>query len=211
MPARAQFDRDTGLPRSYWPRPTGCREAVAVWGMTLPEMRDDLFRRLARGVADRRSAFRTPALVTAGGARTIVLRAWDAPSRTVAIHSDVRAQKIGEIAADPRVSMHVWDAGAQLQMRAWGRAAMADVATADQAWGKLHSGSRASYRTVATPGTPIADPATLTLLDEDMARGNFAALLIVLDVIEVLHLARDGHRRARFSWTDAPISEWLVP
>ncbi len=179
--------------------------------MTLAEMRDDLFRRLSRGVADRRSAFRTPALVTSGGARTVVLRAWDGPSRTVVIHTDVRAAKIGEIAADPRVSMHVWDGGAQLQMRAWGRASRADAAAADRAWAHLHPGSRASYRTVATPGTPIADPAALTLLDEDAARQNFAVLAVVLDVIEVLLLARDGHRRARFAWTGRETSDWLVP
>lgn len=175
---------------------------------TLTETRDDLFRRLARGVADRRSAFRTPALVTAGGARTVVLRAWDAPTRTVTIHSDVRAAKIADIRADPLVSLHVWDAGAQLQLRAWGRAHVTDTATADRAWDALHPGSRASYRAAAMPGTPIADPADVPLLDEAAARQNFSVIIIGLDVMELLHLARDGHRRARF---DGPDATWLVP
>ena len=175
---------------------------------TLIETRDDLFRRLARGVADRRSAFRTPALVTVGGARTVVLRAWDAPTRTVTIHSDVRAAKIADIRADPRVSLHVWDAGAQRQLRAWGRAHLADLATADRAWDALHPGSRASYRAAAVPGTPIVDPADVPLLDEAAARQNFTVIPIVLDTMELLHLARDGHRRARF---DGPDATWLVP
>lgn len=176
--------------------------------MTLTEYRDALSRQLARGVADRRSAFRTPALVTAGSARTVVLRAWDAPSCTVTIHSDVRAQKIADIRAVPQVALHVWDSGAQWHLRAWGRATVADMAAADRAWSQLHPGSRASYCTVSIPGTPIDDPADLPRLDEAAARHNFAVLLIVLDVMEVLHLARDGHRRARFTGAEAT---WLVP
>ena len=177
----------------------------------LTETRDDLFRRLARGVADRRSAFRTPALVTAGGARTVVLRAWDAPTRTAVIHSDLRAQKMMDIQADPRVSLHVWDPGAQLQLRAWGLAQLADAAAADRAWDALHPGSRASYRAAAVPGTPIADPADVALQDEEAARQNFAVIAIALDVMEVLHLARDGHRRARFELTGDENATWLVP
>ena len=142
-----------------------------------------------------------------GNVRTVVLRSWDVPSRTLTIHSDVRAQKMVEIAALPAVALHVWDAGSQIQVRLWGQAHVVGPDEAAAAWARLHPGSRASYRAALVPGTPVLDPATLPLLDEDAARQNFAALAVMVMGMEWLHLGRDGHRRARFSWT----MEGMVP
>jgi len=56
----------------------------------------------------------------------------------------------------------------------------------------------------------LDDPAALPLLDEADARQNFAVLAVVVHTMEWLHLAPDGHRRARF--TSAPEQAvWLVP
>ena len=178
--------------------------------MDLHAIRLDISRRLSRGVADRRSAFRTPALATASGARTVVLRSWDGPSRMLTIHSDVRAAKIAEVAAHPPVALHVWDAGAQVQLRLWGDAHRSNEAEADAAWARLHPGSRASYRAALVPGTVLDDPAALPLLDEADARQNFAVLAVVVHTMEWLHLAPDGHRRARFTSTPEQ-AVWLVP
>ena len=178
--------------------------------MNLNDIRADTFRRLARGVADRRSPFRTPAFVTASGARTVVLRSWDGPSRTLTIHSDVRAAKVAEVAAQPAVAMHVWDAGANIQLRLWGDARRLPEPEAGAAWARLHPGSRASYRAALVPGTPVPDPAALPVLDEAAAQANFAVLAVTLRSMEWLHLAADGHRRARFGW-EPECSEWLVP
>jgi len=58
--------------------------------MTLDEIRADAFRLIARGVADRRSPFRTPTLATVGvdgrpRLRTVVLRAFDAAARRIVV------------------------------------------------------------------------------------------------------------------------------
>jgi hypothetical protein len=92
----------------------------------LPSHADDLtevlaeaFRLLARCVADRRSAFRTPTIATVGrdGApriRTTVLRRFEPAARRLTRHTDRRAAKLTDIAHEPRVAVHVYDARAAL-------------------------------------------------------------------------------------------------
>lgn len=47
----------------------------------------------------------------------MVLRAFDAQARRLAVHSDRRAGKLGGIARLPRVAVHVWDGRACVQVR----------------------------------------------------------------------------------------------
>ena len=187
--------------------------------MTLDEVRADAFRLLSRGVADRRSPFRSPTLATVGGdgrprLRTVVLRAFDPAERRLVIHSDSRATKVAEIGADPRVSLHVWDGGVQVQVRLAGTAALQGAAAAQAEWGRLHSGSRSTYQVRPVPGTALDDPAAADRdrVGEDAALANFAVIAVDVTGMEWLHLARDGHRRAAFTWTaDGPAAAWLVP
>jgi len=187
--------------------------------MTLDEIRADAFRLIARGVADRRSPFRTPTLATVGvdgrpRLRTVVLRAFDAAARRIVVHSDVRAAKVTEIGRDARVALHVWDDGGQVQVRLDGMAAVHAGATARPDWDRLHPGSRASYRVRPGPGTAQSDPANADAdrVGEDEAFVNFAVIAVELTGMEWLHLARDGHRRAAFTWSDAGhAAAWLVP
>lgn len=187
--------------------------------MTLDEIRADLFGLMARGVADRRSPFRSPTLATIGAdgrprLRTVVLRAFDAGARRITVHSDLRAGKIGEIGADPRVALHVWDDGQQVQVRLNGTAAVLAGAAARPDWDRLHAGSRASYRVRPTPGTVQADPAAADAdrVAEEEAFMNFAVMPVELTGMEWLHLGRDGHRRVAFTWTGAAWdAAWLVP
>lgn len=187
--------------------------------MTLDEIRADAFRLVARGVADRRSPFRSPTLATVGvdggpRLRTVVLRAFDPAARRVVVHSDMRAAKVTEIGRDPRVALHVWDDGNQVQVRLDGIAAVQAGAAALPDWERLHPGSRTSYRVRQTPGTVQPDPAGADTdrVEEGEAFANFAVIAVALTGMEWLHLARDGHRRATFTWTDAgQTAAWLVP
>ncbi len=185
---------------------------------TLDEVLADAFRRLARGVADRRSPFRSPALATIGPdgrpqVRTVVLRGFNAAARSVTVHSDLRAAKIGALRANPSAALHVWDDGAQVQVRIDGTATVSandDLARAE--WARLHEGSRAAYTLQPVPATPIEDPADISHVDATAAFAQFAVLQIRLDRLEWLHLAHEGHRRASFTWHgDALDREWLVP
>ena len=176
---------------------------------TLDDVRADAFRLWSRGVADRRSPFRSPALGTMGldgrpRLRTVVLVG----------HSDARAGKIAEIGRDARVMLHVWDEGGQVQVQAEGTAAVQTGAAARAEWDRLHPGSRATYRVGLTPGTALDDPAVADAdqVDEEAAFANFAVIGVQMTGLEWLHLGRDGHRRAAFAWTGADLdARWLVP
>jgi pyridoxamine 5'-phosphate oxidase len=187
-----------------------------------PAFADDLaatrahaFALLARGVADRRSAFHTPTLATIGadGAprlRTLVLRAFDAPTRTLRLHTDTRAAKAAELAADPRAALHVYDAQAQIQLRLAGRARLhAADALADAAWDASREFSRMCYAIERPPGTPVPTPPPAPQ-DAAAGRANFAALTLRFDTLEWLWLDATGHRRARFTF-DPEAATWLVP
>jgi len=191
----------------------------------LPSHADDLdevlaesFRLLARGVADRRSAFRTPTIATVGpdGApriRTMVLRRFEPAARRLTLHTDRRAAKLIDIAHQPSVAVHVYDARVPLQVRISARAQMnAGDAVAREAWAAGAPSSHFGYAITPAPGTEIAAPPLATIGD-GTGFGNFALLTLTFHMLEWLWLYHGGHRRARFAWADdgSHSSAWLVP
>lgn len=185
---------------------------------SLPETLAQALDALARGVADRHHGFHCPALATIGldGApsiRTLVLRGVDAGSRRLRLHSDRRAAKVAELAADGRAALLFYDAGAQLQLRLSGRATLhADDAIADGAWAGSREMSRRCYAIAPAPGSAIPAPPAAPL-DSEAGRPHFCVVLFHLETLESLHLAAAGHRRARFAWDAAgqATATWLVP
>lgn len=194
----------------------------------LPPWHDDLAGSLAhawamlvRGAADRRHAFHTPTVATIGrdGAprvRTVVLRGADPAARTLRFHTDARSAKAAELAADPRIAIHAYDAGAKLQLRLEGIAALhRDDGVADAAWAATRPFSRACYRLATAPGTPADDPLTALAEDgagEEAGRDAFVAVTVAVARLEMLHLAATGHRRSAFAWRGGELAAtWLVP
>jgi len=186
----------------------------------LDEVLAEAFRLLARGVADRRSAFHTPTVATIGadGApslRTMVLRGFDAATRTLRFHTDLRAAKIGEAAANPHAAVLIYDAAAQIQVRLSGHLEThRDDDTAVAGWTASRPHSRLCYGVTLAPGTeipaPLAAPDATTL---DSGYANFGVLLFQFDGLEWLWLAAAGHRRARCRWRadGAASATWLAP
>lgn len=197
-------------------------------GFERPSFADDLeetlrhaWACLARGVNDRRSPFHTPSLATIGldgrpRMRTVVLRGVDVAARTLRCHTDLRGLKVAEIARDPRVALHGYDARAKLQIRVEGSAVVhADDAIADEAWAGSRSMSRACYGVAPAPGSEIEAPGAFRLPSEaaeiDAGRPNFSAALIHVERIETLYLDFGGHRRAAFDVAAGGAGRWLTP
>lgn len=196
------------------PRPAHADDLAAALAEAL--------RLLARGVADRRHPFHTPTLATVGAdgaprARTLVLRGCDAGARTLRLHTDRRAGKWAELLAEPRCALHLYDAGAGLQLRLAGRASLhaGDDPAAEEAWAASRPFSRACYAVAPAPGTPVAAPPPAPRDGGATGRENFGAIRFRWREIEWLWLAAEGHRRARFAWPEgeagAPSATWLVP
>lgn len=184
----------------------------------LPEVLAGSLRLFSRGVADRRSPFRTPSIATAGpdgvpAIRTMVLRGFDPAARRLTLHSDRRAAKLADIARNPRVAVHVYDARASVQLRLSALAAVhMDDATARAAWDAIPPPGRAIYAINPAPGTAVKQPPP-PATDADAAFAHFAVLALIFDSLEWLWLDHAGHRRARFTWNPdgSHHATWLVP
>lgn len=183
------------------------------------------WRLLVRGAADRRSGFHTVQLATVapdGGprVRTLVLRGADPAACTVRLHTDTRAEKGPQIAAEPRVEICAYDPRAKIQLRLRGRAEVQrDGALVDAAWAATGAGSRVCYRAAVAPGSVIDTPAlgdpgeaARNPDDPEAGRGYFSALVIAVARLDWLYLAARGHRRAAFDWDGAGWrGRWLGP
>jgi pyridoxamine 5'-phosphate oxidase len=195
---------------------------------TLDAVLADIWMRLVRGGADRRSAFHTPVVASldAGGMpqqRVMVLRKCIESDATMRFHTDLRSAKVSEIGDSARVSVLGYDAAAKIQIRAGGRAIVSDAGeVADAAWVASSPSSRRCYLTRYAPGSstdkPISGlPASLesrvpVRSETEAGRANFAVLMITLDTLEWLYLAHDGHVRARFVQEEgAWKGQWLIP
>ena len=166
----------------------------------------EAFRLFSRGVADRRSPFRTPTIAIVGpdgapSARTMVLRGFDPAARRLMLHTDRRTGKLVDVAHTPRVSVHVYDPRAALQLR---RSALAQVhvgdAVARAAWAAGAAASRVCYAISPAPGTEVPAPPPAAS-DTEAELANLAVLALTFDVLDWLWLHHAGHRRARFAWT----------
>jgi pyridoxamine 5'-phosphate oxidase len=184
----------------------------------------DLWARLGRGKADRKSPFHTPVVGTADGdLRVMVLRHVDMASGSLRFHTDARSPKATAIGTNARVHILFYDPGAKLQLRCSGMGAIeASGPVADAAWSASPATSRRCYLAPVAPSTPAAAatsglPADYegrfpTLVESEAGRINFAALVVTLDRIDWLYLAHDGHRRALFTRADGQwAAGWLNP
>jgi hypothetical protein len=159
----------------------------------LPSHADDLdevlaeaFRLLARGVAERRSAFRTPTVATVGsdGAPripTVVLRRFEPAARRLTLHTDRRAAKLVDIAHQPSVALHVYDARAGRQTRGKHYVARAEniarytggrfnpVGQLNEAPSPLAAGPPEPMVTLPAPKKPLQGRVALLLHEDDLA------------------------------------------
>jgi pyridoxamine 5'-phosphate oxidase len=188
----------------------------------------DIWQRLVRGKADRRSPFHTPiiASVDAQGCpqqRVMVLRKMDPVAGMMRFHTDVRSSKIDQLSANNAMSVIGYDTAAKVQIRVSGTGLIdTDGEAADAAWQASAPSSLRCYLAEAAPGS-VSDTPTSglpksfehrvpTLLETEAGRVNFATLTITLNHLEWLFLAHDGHRRAVFQRSDDGWSgQWLVP
>ena len=176
---------------------------------SLDALRDLAWSRLEAGVSDRSAPARNLVLATIGPdgpeARTLVLRAADRSAGTLDLHADVASAKVAELRADPRAALHLWDAGASLQVRLRGRVAVVNGAEADALWDRIPEAARANYGGAPEPGEPIPEPAS----HEPVAsRDRFAPLRFRARELEALLLS-ERHLRAVFE-AGAP-GRWVAP
>ncbi|MAW86295.1 MAG: hypothetical protein CMJ42_07185 [Phyllobacteriaceae bacterium] len=152
--------------------------------------------------------------------RTVMLRSVEADGWHITFHTDATSSKATELAADPRLEIHVWRQDLQLMLRLRGRASLIRPPDplALAAWRQLAEHSRHVYRLTAPQGQPIGqagaygrhEPPPEAAGDPGLAR--FTVVSVRLDEIEGVSLEPAGHRRA--IWQAPGIGRpdrWLVP
>ncbi len=182
------------------------------WAADLASLLAQVWAGLVRGVADPQALARHPTLATVSPAglpeaRTVVLRAADPVAGTLDIHTDLRSAKVTALWANPRATLHVWDATARLQTRIDVLVTILLGAKVAAIWADVPDPSRQSYGTMPAPGTPIASSLEY---QKPPDAGAFAVLRCAVQGMDVVHLGPQ-HRRARYDRALGETGHWLAP
>lgn len=185
---------------------------------------------IERGAADRHSPLHTLAVATVtsegtASQRIMVLRASDRANRQLRFNTDLRASKVSDIGHDSSISVLGYHPQAKVQLRLTGKAVVQTAGDdVETAWAQASLYGQRCYLADPAPGSVVdaptsgLDPAVQGVKPSPEqvrpARGNFAILLVEVELVEWLYLAHSGHRRARFEWNWAASrwdGSWLVP
>ncbi|SEN74898.1 Pyridoxine/pyridoxamine 5'-phosphate oxidase [Loktanella fryxellensis] len=185
---------------------------MSDWFTTLDGLHAQVWQRLGRGVADRRSPSRQPTLATVSPddwpeARTVVLRRAVPTDAVVEVYTDTQSDKIASLTATPRAALHVWEATQHLQIRLLADVTLLQGDDVSDRWATLPEVGRLSYGITPAPGQPIADALSYAKTPDPR---RFCVLRLTVQHIDVVHLG-DDHRRAGFDRADGWAGRWLSP
>ena len=152
--------------------------------------------------------------------RIVILRGVEPTLRSLDFYTDVRSEKVAEIAAVSSVSWLFYDVQSKIQLRLEGTAEIVEGAVADAAWHATTLASRAAYLSITRPGnrvtseTPpdISDRST-SLEDSERGRLSFRVVRTTVERLDWLYLREQGHVRAQIEYDSGgtPTAHWLVP
>ncbi|HYZ85691.1 MAG TPA: hypothetical protein VE621_14875 [Bryobacteraceae bacterium] len=182
---------------------------------------------LEAAVQDGSDPFHTPVIATEGAygpeARSVVLRSAKQGARELVFYTDARSPKLKWIRSAPKITWLFYDPVRKLQIRA--RAVCRvhvgdDVARA--AWDSLRLSSRRTYLSTQAPGSWSDEPTSglpagldlrvPSLEESESGFNNFAVVVTNVVEFEWLHLAANGHGRARYWWNGEELKgNWIVP
>lgn len=200
---------------------------------SLADLDKTTWQYLTAAPAEKQNGFNTVVLATLASdsltpfglpdARTVVLRQADERSKTLWIHTDVRAQKVAQLHNHPAALLLFWDETKRIQLRCWVSTTIHTTdAVADGHWTKIGEGSRKMYLSEHEPGSvqPSAYPGFPVQLGErlptpaesEAGRPNFAVVACKVLTMDYLHLSRAGQTRAAFTYKGEEVSRnWLAP
>lgn len=167
---------------------------------------------LVRGVGDRKHGFHQPVVASVedgeARARTVVLRKVDREAGVIVCHTDRRSGKVGQLGGG--VEWCFYDRSSKLQVRVRAEAeVLTEGEVFEERWSASRLSSRRCYLAPFVPGSAV-DGAHPNLPDElrdrdptqaesEAGRANFAVFWTTAWEVDALHLAHDGHTRARWS------------
>jgi hypothetical protein len=172
-----------------------------------------VWAQLAAAVRDSGHAWRIGVLATLGDgradARSLVLREFDAESRTLYTYTDARSPKARQIEADPNGTLVLWSAGLgwQLRLRVLLGMSTSGLAVSSR-WARLKlSPAAQDYLSPLPPGEELASDQAALQPARD-SREHFGLISMEIQSLDWLELHAEGHRRALF---DGRGARWITP
>lgn len=176
---------------------------------SLADIEAAVWRELGLAVRAKDHAWRVAVLATVDGeaadARNVVLRDFDAASRTLLIYTDARSPKAHQVAAHPRGMLVLWSAALGWQLRLPVALTLETSGLrVSSRWARLKLTPAAQdYLSPLPPGAPLG-----SVPPQRESREHFAVLAAQVQSVDWLELHAQGHRRARF---DAAGAAWIAP
>ena len=173
----------------------------------------DTWQTLVRASVDRKHPWRVVGFCTQAAdgpdARNVILRKVFPSSRQLVFFTDVRSQKMQQLAGCSRIMLLFWNPQHNLQLRLSGVASSeTDETLVDAYWETVPEYARHDYGSVEAPGAVLSDSQAGNW-HLATARNQFTVLNVHADAMDVLRLGRDGHDRKRFEWNDRQ-TQWTM-
>jgi pyridoxamine 5'-phosphate oxidase len=188
--------------------------------ISIEDQLEEVFRKttyeLKRGALDRKHPFRFLSMATSDsegiGLRYVVLREVD-ENLDLYIYTDQRSAKVGQIRANPAVSLLFYHPRKNVQIRVDGRAELHhNDELAARHWQKVGEFGRKSYGSKHAPGATINHPTEAYQWPEEIDSTHFTVIKLVPVKLETLQLGRSEHLRAQFDRTPEGWKKvWIAP
>lgn len=194
---------------------------------SLDNLLGKIWSSLAQGVDYSDNPFTTPVFSSGEkdriDSRIVILRKVDNKERVLICHSDVRAKKVEQLQHSSAGNWLFWNAEQRIQIRVTTISTVHHLDDiAKQAWQELSPSSRTNYSVSLLPGTTIDQPKEgMEAYERNMSPDpemeaqwfqNFVVIESRITEIDWLCLSREGHRRARFTFSDSGTEQfWVVP
>ena len=202
------------------------KRKVGKWD-TLDGVLNEIWKMLQRGANRYNDPFHWPVLGTlsedGSSLRTVILRQFVLPQRTLICHTDARAPKAQEILDCEKVSWLFYHPRRKVQLRITGHATLhTDDQLADNQWAATKITSRLNYCAAKPPGASVDKPSSglpdfllnkvPSLLESERGRKNFMVISCQIDSLDWLILSALGNRRAHFNWDEnGQTAVWRIP
>ncbi|MEM6531726.1 MAG: pyridoxamine 5'-phosphate oxidase family protein [Myxococcota bacterium] len=158
---------------------------------------DQLWAKLVRAKADRRSPWRTPVVATVSDegpeARIVVLRRVEI-GEALSFHTDARSAKYPQLERNPRITWVFWDPRGNVQLRATTVATVhRGDAIAQRAWDTQSPPAQELFAQPGRPGAPFGDSTQIP--------DPFVWVRCTVEKLDWLWLTEPQH--VRFRWIGA--------
>jgi pyridoxamine 5'-phosphate oxidase len=190
---------------------------------SLSQINTECWNALAKSCKGQESQYITVCNYAAGyiNAYTVVLREVSTDQQKIIFYTDVRSNKVGEIATDNRLTIVSYNQAYKVQITLAGNAVIHHQnEVTKRYWYKNGFKGRRSYIAQPGPSTVIEEPTDgLAYLsgkefndEDDFGIENFTVVEVTISYLEYLKLSREGNRRAMFTkesydWKGS----WLIP